>query len=113
MKYELVQYGCDRTMKIKEIRKFLLLKNKTMDYKEKLEFARDWYNDQSTTKKEKVLLENLFPELAEKPQPQWKPTEDQINCFKQAIDLFKMKVNDDAILRILISLYDDLKNFEQ
>lgn len=36
-----------------------------MDYKEKLELARDWYNDQSTTKKEKVLLENLFPELAE------------------------------------------------
>jgi hypothetical protein len=34
-----------------------------MDYKEKLELARDWYNDQSTTKKEKVLLENLFPEL--------------------------------------------------
>lgn len=34
-----------------------------MDYKEKLELAKDWYNDQSTTKKEKVLLENLFPEL--------------------------------------------------
>lgn len=36
-----------------------------MDYKEKLELTRDWYNDQSTTKKEKVLLENLFPELIE------------------------------------------------
>ena len=35
------------------------------DYKEKLELARDWYNNQSTTKKEKVLLENLFPELKE------------------------------------------------
>lgn len=36
-----------------------------MDNKEKLELARDWYNDQSTTNKEKVLLENLFPELKE------------------------------------------------
>lgn len=36
-----------------------------MDYKEKIELARDWYNDQSTTKKEKVLLESLFPELKE------------------------------------------------
>lgn len=36
-----------------------------MDYKEKLELAKDWYNDQSTTKKEKVLLETLFSELKE------------------------------------------------
>lgn len=36
-----------------------------MDYKEKLELAKDWYNDQSTTNKEKLLLENLFPELKE------------------------------------------------
>lgn len=162
-----------------------------MDNKDKLELARDWYNDQSATKKEKVLLENLFPELKEnederirkairnhiigydpnneilvkeegisekqmlawlekqrerewntdekdkitnlkifiakckgfnreniqkafdmidslKPQPHWKPTEEQMNCFKQAIDLFKMKVNDDLVLRILNSLYEQL-----
>jgi len=39
----------------------------------------------------------------------WKPTEEQMSCFKQAIDLFKMKVNDDSVLRNLNSLYNDLK----
>lgn len=38
----------------------------------------------------------------------WKPTEEQMSCFKQAIDLFKMKVNDDSVLRNLNSLYNDL-----
>ena len=36
-----------------------------MDNNERLKLAKDWYNDKSTTKKEKVLLETLFPELAE------------------------------------------------
>lgn len=46
------------------IRFIMTLKNfDIMDYKEKLELAKDWYNDQSTTKKEKVLLETLFSEL--------------------------------------------------
>jgi len=39
----------------------------------------------------------------------WKPAEEQMSCFKQAIDLFKIKVNDDLVLRILNSLYNDLK----
>lgn len=37
-----------------------------MNNDKRLELAKDWYNDQSTTKKEKVLLENLFPELKER-----------------------------------------------
>lgn len=36
-----------------------------MDNNEKLKLARDWYNDQSTTGNEKILLETLFPELKE------------------------------------------------
>lgn len=36
-----------------------------MTPQEKLELARDWYNDKLTTNKEKLLLENLFPELKE------------------------------------------------
>ena len=32
---------------------------------EKLQLARDWYNDNMTTKKEKIVLEELFPELHE------------------------------------------------
>lgn len=211
-----------------------------MDYKEKYELARDWYNDQSTTKKEKVLLETLFPELKEsedekirkalihalknldkdhcdiiyldgfsiqqcidwlekqgkqkpypetldkaielyyysygngkggfdnlslekfkdiiktfvedygnktawsdedynmiycctsaiwaadyyshedkekmenwleslKPQPQWKPTEEQLHCFKCVIDFYKTKVDDTIVQSLLDSLYNDLK----
>lgn len=30
---------------------------------EKIQLAEDWYNDPSTTQKEKVLLEKLFPEI--------------------------------------------------
>jgi len=55
-----------------------------MDYKEKLELAKDLYNDQSTTKKEKVLLENLFPELAE--------SEDE-NIRKELINFIKQEAN--------------------
>ena len=54
-----------------------------MDYKEKLELARDWYNDQSTTNKEKVLLETLFPELKEGERIR----EAIINHLKQDIEL--------------------------
>jgi len=49
-----------------------------------------------------------------KPQSHWKPTDEQMNCFKQAIDLFKMKVNDDLVLRNLNSLYKELEDlYEQ
>ena len=34
-----------------------------MNYKEKVEFARDWYNDPTTTEVEKERLRELFPEV--------------------------------------------------
>lgn len=47
--------------------------------------------------------------IKDRVQPQWKPTDEQMNCFKQAIDLFKMKVNDDLVLQNLHSLYNNLE----
>lgn len=36
-----------------------------MTQEDKLQLARDWYNDATTTEKEIVLLKELFPELTE------------------------------------------------
>ena len=36
-----------------------------MDYKEQIKLARDWYNDPTTSEKEKVLLFKLFPEVTD------------------------------------------------
>lgn len=61
---------------------------------------------------DKQSMKNWLKSLKDRVQSHWKPTEEQMNCFKQAIDLFKMKVNDDSVLRNLNSLYENLKNFE-
>lgn len=36
-----------------------------MTNEEQLKLAREWYNDLATTKREKIFLEELFPELKE------------------------------------------------
>lgn len=74
---------------------------KTMQHIFKCINASDYIDFQ----KIKIWLESLKNRV----QPHWKPTDEQMSCFKQAIDLFKMKVNDDLVLRNLNSLYDDLK----
>ena len=53
--------------------------------------------------KDAIEYDNLHP------QSHWKPTDEQMSCFKQAIDLFKMKVNDTIVQNYLESLYNDLK----
>lgn len=67
-----------------------LIKNENRGFEERYKEQIDW-------------LKSL------KPQPHWKPTEEQIHCFKCVIDFYKTKVNDTTVQNLLNSLYDNLK----
>ena len=65
-------------------------------------WAADYYSNE-----DKEKMENWLKSL--KPQPQWKPTEEQLHCFKCVIDFYKTKVDDTIVQSLLDSLYNDLK----
>ncbi|MBO7684898.1 MAG: hypothetical protein J6Y20_05020 [Lachnospiraceae bacterium] len=44
-----------------------------------------------------------------RPQPQWKPSKEQMSSLKTAIDYYKDRTHDEIVCPYLESLYDDLK----
>ena len=68
-----------------------------------LESAEKHYADTSEIEKTIDWLKSLKDKI------HWKPTEEQIHCFKCVIDFYKTKVNDTIVLNLLNSLYNDLK----